>query len=201
MASQYPPTSLIRVSKEGNPTSYIKGVNHITNNVCRNTMNALYSCTTLLHETGFGRVSGLYSSEDIIEYHSKYRKMKAIHLDDIPREIFEKIYNILDKVCPDRQCPISQMKTYGVKWVYDVELCDPKQYSSSHIASNDEEANLLNLFDYWSLDIRNAMWVDQILDNFEKEPCFISTGMAHVAGIIDFLEKEGYTITYIPQMF
>ncbi len=47
---------------------------------------------------------------------------------------------------------------------------------------------------------RNKAWIPKIKENIQSKKCFIAVGAAHLfgeGGVIDLLEKEGYTVTAV----
>ena len=55
-------------------------------------------------------------------------------------------------------------------------------------------------FDDLFLYDRNKAWIPKIKKQISENPCFIAVGAAHLfgdGGVIDLLEKDGYTITAI----
>ena len=129
--------------------------------------------------------------------------MKQLHLDHGLKNIIEKarsldnIYRETTGIGP-RIYP-----TYGNKWITDINLIRSTiewQQELNQITKIYPKLALNNeMYNYWGITIRNNIWLDIILENFEKEPCFVCCGYAHISGLVELLKQNGYNFTFIQQ--
>lgn len=185
--------TLIKIYKPGKPVSYIKGISHYHNNVCRNTFNALNKSTHLLFETHPSKVKGKKNSEDIIYKKAKKRKMKGIYLDKQTKKIRKKLPRYIKRLDGKSK---SKRKIYS-QWLSDHASNNHKKINKQRHGHKDDYHTFMKL----AVRNRNKVWIKTIKKRIRKRSCFILCGDDHVEDLLQRLTKLGYQYKPIKQSY
>jgi hypothetical protein len=194
------------VYKKGCPVSFIKGISHYNNNICKATMYALKQCRTILYETNPKKMKNKGNSESIVYDYIENMKMEKIYLDRSTKEIRNKLPDLMmgfDDEFVKRRERVKKAKEKGekissnrTKWISDRSI----GYSMRYHKRVSKDNKSFNKFCDYALTDRNSVWIPIIKKKFRNKKCFLLCGDAHVDDLLERLEKSGYSFVFIPQM-
>lgn len=198
--------SLYKVSKVGEPLSYVKGIYHDPelNNICTNTINALNSSTALLYETNADNVfkgQHMGYSEYLIYSLAQNKLMTTFNMDwewqNIRQHPYYKMIRQLPKKRVDSK--LKKKNTDKINKIFEHPLAGTDFLMAERHKYLDEIRIRHPAYMYHMITARNAKWAENTKDLMSKENCFIICGMRHVHDLLSRYVEQGYTITPIDQ--
>jgi hypothetical protein len=187
--------SLYEIKKEGCPVSYIKGIEHGTNNVCNFTIIALFKSSVYYHETSF-----------LLEETNVYSYKKPFSSEFLLNRLAIK-YSIPIKIHLDGFAKKSLLKTYEYMGK-NFKTSDNSNIPTEYSVLKDDDIDFTTIFPFfkehpkmykYGLLKRNNIWMKLIKLLINKKGSFICCGLAHVPDLLFKLKKEGFTIRPIKQ--
>lgn len=201
-------TSLIMLYKKGHPVSYIKGISHFNNNMCKASMHVLKKCNMILYETHTRKADGKGNSENIIYDYMDSMDIEKIYLDKTTKHIRKNLPDLIDEFDlnereyrrrreRNKKLGIETKRNVNTKsWITDRQLMIDRTRINKKYSNNDSYQK----FKQYAIIDRNNAWFDTIEKSLKTNKCFIVCGNDHVDDIIHRLENKGYRLTFIPQM-
>lgn len=195
-------TTLIKITKKGYPTSYIKGVHHNRNNFCNVSLDCLEQCNYVLYETN-PKYAHANNAEDIIYKYVLYLGLRGFHLDKTTRK-YRKSKQFTSSFdhhknntlfCFGRKKKKKKEKVNKMKWISDIDNYTSMLRSEVHHGYKKRyHAYIQNI-----VVERNKIWMPYILKYLKKKSCFIVCGDGHVDDILLRLLDKGFSTQCVRQ--
>lgn len=193
MSVHVPRATLLKITKDGSPVSYIKGVSHNHNNVCSKTIKALKKCSVYLYETKKDYFKGRKNSEDILYKYALRKRLDKKWIDKNTLHLRKDIKRAYNKMGWTQNK--SPYKGQLNEWLSDQD--NFIQYKS-HLKIMKTKSHYKK-FKNVVVKARNSIWYDLMKTYMYDQSVFLCCGDNHLSDFIRRLEDDGFKVYNVKQ--